>query len=212
MSLTELVDRLSSEHSEEFKIIDRVTGQPERVVVSRRPLLADLEDAARVTKNRSARGSSSSSPLVPVDLEIVELTGAIAGELHRDLMRMGITAFRYGSLSTMMRRWYGIFQGSYPLAQEIYVWSEILTRWEEGIRAIVEPVKVREVMEPCPVCGDADYITDGGERRSMLTITYNEDSPAATTQLICQKCEVLAIGAGAVATALRIERVQSKTL
>ena len=204
MTLQDLVERLAAPHVEEVKVIDRDTGMPDLVRVTRRPLLADLDDAARVSRNRS--GGSSGKSIVPLDSDVIRLQETIRGDLTRDLLRLGAVQFRYGTLIDLLLQWHGMFEGAFPNGSETAVWIEQLARWEAAIRAIVEPVKVREVTVPCPICGATEqYVED--ERRSMLTLTYSEDAPAETTALTCARCGLLATGAAAAAATLRIEKV-----
>ena len=182
MTLQDLVERLAATHVEEVKVIDRTTGMPDLVKVTRRPLLADLEDASGTSTGRS--GGAGWKSMVPLDADVVKLKAAIQGDLTRDLLRLGVTKFKYATL------------------------AEQLARWEAQIRSIVEPRKVREVTVPCPICGGYETFTND-ERKTMLTLAYSEDNPAASITLTCDQCGILATGAAAAAAALRIEKVTS---
>jgi hypothetical protein len=205
MTLQDLVERLAAPHVEEAKVIDRDTNQPETRTITRRALLDDLEDTVGVS---TGGGGNAGGSRILVDAEVVKLKASIGGDLARDMLRLGITAFRFGSLATQLTAWHAAFQASFPNGAEEYAWVEQLGRWETQIRAVTEPVKKREVTEPCPICGASEtYVED--ERRSMLTITYSEDSPAASTELECGRCGVLAQGVAAVAATLNIEKVHN---
>jgi hypothetical protein len=205
MTLASFVHVLAFPHQEEVKVIDRETNRPETRTITRRALLDDLEDTTGVS---TGGGGSSGGSRVLVDSDVVKLKAAIAGDLQRDLLRLGVTAFKFGPLANQLTAWYANFQASFPNGAEEYAWAGQLERWEAQIRAVTEPVKKREVLTACPICGAAEtYVED--ERRSMLTITYSEDSPAASTELECQRCGVLAQGVAAVAATLKIEKVRN---
>jgi predicted RNA-binding Zn-ribbon protein involved in translation (DUF1610 family) len=177
---------------------------PHSVSLLRRPLLDDLEDTSAATPTH--RGSRAWASPVPFDVAVHRLKEAIRGDLLGDMVRLGVTTFKYVPLAQQLIQWHGVFEASFPNGGEVAVWMEQLGRWETAIRAVVEPRKVREVSDPCPMCGYTEvYVED--ERRSMLTISYAEDSPAATTSLECQRCGVLATGAAAVAATLRVHVV-----
>lgn len=205
MTLAVLVTILAMPHPEEVKVIDRATNMPETRTITRRALLDDLEDTVGVS---TGGGGSAGGSRVLVDSDVVKLKAAISGDLQHDMLRLGVAAFKFGPLATQLTAWHAAFQASFPNGAEEYAWVEQLSRWETQIRALTEPVKKREVTEPCPICGGTEtYVED--ERRSMLTITYSEDSPAASTELECGRCGILAQGVAAVAATLNIEKVRN---
>lgn len=204
MTLADLVAILALPHPEQVKVIDRATGMPDLVKVTRRPLLADLEDASGTSTGRS--GGAGGKSIVPLDADVVKLKAAIQGDLTRDLLRLGVTKFKYATLAEQLVRWHMTFTAAFPTGSEEAVWIEQLARWEEQIRSIVEPRKIREVTVPCPICGGYETFTND-ERKTMLTLAYSEDNPAASITLTCDRCGILATGAAAAAAALRIEKV-----
>ncbi len=206
MSLGDLVTRLARRHTERVKITDRETGIPEVIEQVRGPLLDDLEDASIGTVGGS--GTASPGSRIIIHSDVLELQQRIRGELIRDLIRLGVT-IPVSGLVDLTGYWYQAWRDSHPNPAEEPAWVEALARWEDEIRALLEPVKRMPMRhgEPCPLCGSS-RIVDGGESMIALWIEFSEDSPEETVRLVCKACGPVVHGGGTagIATLLGIKR------
>ena len=204
-SLLQVFRRLTQRHERTYKVVDPVTGVPEDRSNLHPPLLLELERLITESRSSAVRAVLQGSS-VPLNSDAEELAREIRGTLQGFTPK---TRYRFQpSLVHTAAEWLASWSERKRTPAEVSVWVETLSGWEQSILDLLNATVVLEARdgEACPVCGQSRVLV-GDESKIALRVQYHPDDPAATCELVCRKCEVIAQGVHAVRAVLRITTI-----
>lgn len=169
------------------RLVDPDTGESKWVTAD--PLLTQLEVAVRNSTASASFRASSGTPL-PISADAFDLLQKIRSVTAERWWALYNLHFGQGrdTLSGRLRAWGMAAGSSEDLTREA---ERYFTGWVEAIRALLEPIRRREIQGSCPTCGAArmfdHHDEEGGTvTKPVLSVVYTREGvPGAA---VCANC------------------------
>lgn len=153
------------------------------VSVSIPPLLTQLDDAVRSSMGGSQAGASLAfTGSVVNDAALYKLMQI--GSQVRDWCRLVGARVDRSDTGVSLRRWYARFPDDVSASHET-----VLRSWAAAIGSLLDPPRLRELPEVCPVCGASEWWRDGERFLHPLVVLYRVEDPVGSARGMCRACE-----------------------
>lgn len=183
--MTDLLDAVDALTRPVKRIVDQGTSKG---TVTDVPLIVWLERSIRATIGIGGSGSLPNERNM-LDAEALYQFSKISSIIKDWARSAGVEYERETSTSELLRKWFVKFYVSDPSDKSVSHHVKMLSKWAWQIEAKMDPPKIRQLPDPCPLCG-ADAWWKGGVEYTRPLVVHYREGPEMIEQAkgMCQAC------------------------